>query len=114
MDYAIMVSDYLNANGIVSYLDVPPNRPDEFCVVELTGFTAENVVLRRPSVDIDCWAKTRKRAASIASDVVDAVFGMADDLPNVFDVAITSKYNNPDMDSGSPRYTVGVSVIANE
>lgn len=111
-----MVSDCLNASdvGVPSYLDVPPERPAEFCVVELTGMGGENAVMRTPSVDVDCWAQTRARAAEIADAVIDAVFSMPFDIENVFNVSITSCYNNPDTESDTPRYTVGVSITANE
>lgn len=116
MDYAILVSDFLNASdvGAVSYLDVPSDRPDEFCVVELTGMGAPDAVMRTPSVDVDCWAQTRARAAEIADSVVSAVLGMPDEIENVFGASVTSCYNNPDLESDTPRYTVGVSVTANE
>lgn len=116
MDYALMVSDYLNASGIgiPSYLDVPPKRPDEFCVVELTGGGAEERVMRTPSVDVDCWAQTRARAAEIADEVSNELMGMPDSLPNVFGARISTVYNSPDMDSGCPRYVVGCDITANE
>ena len=112
----MMVSDYLNASGIgvPSYLEVPPDRPREFLVVELTGMGGENAVVRTPSVDVDCWAQTRARAAEIADGVVDAAFSMPVDMDNVFHVSITSCYNNPDLESDTSRYTVGVSITANE
>ena len=116
MDYALMVSDYLNASdvGVPSYLDVPPERPSEFLVVELTGGAADDRVMRTPSVDVDCWAQTRARAAAIASDVRDALLAMPDSLPNVFGARISTTYNSPDMDSGTPRYVVGCDITANE
>lgn len=116
MDYALMVSDYLNASdvGVPSYLDVPPKRPAEFLVVELTGGAYDDCVMRTPSVDVDCWAQTRARAAEIAADVSSQLMSMPDDLANVFGARISTVYNSPDMDSGTPRYVVGCDITANE
>lgn len=116
MDAALIVSDYLNALelGVTSYLSVPPDRPDEFIVVEQTGGSRPDRVRSLPSVDVDCWAQTRARASEISDEVAAAALAMADTLPNVFRATVTTQYNNPDPDSGQPRYTVGIDITANE
>lgn len=110
VDYTQLLVRYLNGAslGVTTYPEVPADRPDEFCVVELTGGSLDDRFSARPQLDVDCWAQTRARAAQIACDVVSAALAMPDGTENVFNVNITSTYNNPDLDSGTPRYTVGL------
>lgn len=116
MDAALTVSDYINSAGIgvESYLSVPEKRPAEFLVVEQTGGARPDRVRSLPSVDVDCWAQTRARASELSDEVAALALAMADELPNVFRATITTQYNNPDPDSGQPRYTVGIDITANE
>ena len=118
MDVSMSVVDYLNASGVGAtvYHAVPSDREKllPFAVVELTGGSASNPVQRRDSVDVDCWAKTRAEAAALASSVRSALFGMPDATDNAFHIEITSTYNNPDLDSGAPRYTVGADIYSCE
>lgn len=116
MDASMIVSDHLNSSalGVTSYTEVPRNRPDEFCVVEQTSGSVQERALVTFGVDVDCWARTRARAADLASRVTKALLDMPDELPNVFHAEITTTYNNPDYDSGAPRYTVGASVTYSE
>lgn len=116
MDYTRMVVDYLNgkALGVSAYREVPNVRPDSFMVVELTGGPAQNSVQRTPSFDVDCWAKTAHDAEELASDVMAALIVMPAEVENVFHASISTSYNNPDPDSGTPRYTVGCDIEANE
>ena len=116
MDAAVLVSDYLNASGVgaAAYLAVPSKRPDEFMVVEQTGGSRPDRVRSFPSVDVDCWAQTRARASELSDEVAAAALSMADALPNVFRATVTTQYNNPDPDSGQPRYTVGIDITSNE
>lgn len=116
MDISLATVDYLNGSdiGTVAYHAVPANRPEEFLVVEQTGGDSGNRVQTRASIDVDCWSSTRKSAASLAGSVRAALFGMPDALENVFHVEVTTVYNNPDLDSGTPRYTVGADIHINE
>lgn len=116
MDYTRIVVDYLNGQklGVTAYREVPADRPTSFIVVELTGCSAENPVQRSPSVDVDCWAQTQHDAEEAASKVASAMLAMPDALPNVFRVSVSTTYNNTDIDSGTPRYTVGCDLYTNE
>lgn len=116
MDVPIEVVDYLNEQsiGATAYHDVPADRPDAFLVVELTGGSASNPVQRRDSVDVDCWASTRPQTASLAESVRRALLSMPGALPDVFHVEITSTYRNTDLESGTPRYTVGADIYSCE
>lgn len=116
MDYERLMVDYLNSLGLgmTAYHDVPSSRPAEFMVVELTGGGSDSRFASRPSVDVDCWAMTRARAAEIADSVIAATRDMPDRVTNVFGTSISSTYDNPDLESGTPRYTVGVEMTAND
>lgn len=116
MDATGMVVDYLNGAdvGVKAYPAVPSRRPAEFLVVEQTGGSRPDRVRSLPSVDVDCWAQTRARASELSDEVAALALAMADELPNVFRATVTTQYNNPDPDSGQPRYTVGIDITANE
>ena len=115
MDAAFLVVAALNAAGIgaTAYPQVPGTRPASFLVVERTGGSDANRVQSTASVDVDCWADTAFNASELAGAVRDALLALPDSEPNVFHVSITSTYNNPDIDSGSPRYTVGADLTVN-
>lgn len=115
----MVVVDYLNSRadvGARAYHEVPSDRSGllPLVVVELTGGSAENPVQRRDSVDLDCWAGSRQEAADVAESVRSAMIGMPMSLPDVFHVSISSTYNNPDLESGTPRYTVGADIYSCE
>lgn len=116
MDAVRMVVDYLVAEGFDAYPQVPDERPtdegDPFVVVELTGGSSPNRFGRNPTVDCDCWATSRSGAAQLASGVADACLAMPERVGNVFHAELSTIYNNPDPDSGTPRYTVGVDIVA--
>lgn len=116
MDYTRMAVDYLNGRslGATAYRAVPSDRPASFMTVELTGGGADGIVVRSPSVDVDCWSATPHDAEELASRVVDAMLGMPDVETNVFYVEVSAFYANPDPDSGSPRVTVGFDITTNE
>ena len=122
MDPALLVADYLNGLdiGARAYLDVPDTRPtsldppEPFLVLEHTGARQSDPVLSEQSVDVDCWAATRAGAADLASRVVDALMRASERLPDVFHVDIDSTYNNPDLESGTPRVTVGATLTVNQ
>lgn len=110
------VSDYLNTRGlgVESYMAVPSDRPASFLVVEQTGGSSDERFGTVAYVDVDCWSGSRRDAAALASSVSESLLLMPDEVTNVFDVSVTSLYDNPDMSQSQPqpRYTVGASIIA--
>ena len=115
MDAARIAVDFLNASGIgaTAYYDVPADRPESFVVVEQTGGGRSELVARTLAIDADCWATSRREASLLADAVADALERMPDELDNVFWVSVTTVYNNPDLESDTPRYTVSLSFGAN-
>lgn len=115
MDAARIAVDFLNASGVgaTAYYDVPEDRPGSFVVVEQTGGSRSDRVARTLAVDADCWATSRRDASLLAESVADALERMPDELENVFWVSVSSVYNNPDLESDTPRYTVSLSFGAN-
>lgn len=112
MDVERLVVDYLNSLnlGATAYYDVPADRPESFLVVEQTGGGLSNYVVGLPSVDVDCWAPTRREAALLAEAVAHAAIPMPERLEDVFYASVSSTYHNPDLDTRPPteRYTVGI------
>lgn len=116
MDAERAVVDWINAAdlGWKAYYDVPAKRPDAFAVVERTGGAFESLVIERPMVDVQCWAKKRRDAALMAEDVKAALIDMALNHPSFFHANITSTYRDRDMDTGTPRYHVVCELTLNE
>lgn len=116
MDAEREIVDYLISKdiGASAYYDVPPNRPDSFVVVELSGGAESDLVIRTPLIDFQCWAKTRRDAALLASSLRSALGDMPAEVANVFHVNVTSTYRDRDIDSGTPRYHVVAEITFNE
>ena len=116
MDAEREIVDYINGKeiGATAYYDVPSTRPDRFVVAELSGGAESDIVVRTPLFDFQCWAKKRRDAAVLASDLRSALGDMPAEVPNGFHVNITSTYRDRDLDSGTPRYHVVAEIIFNE
>ena len=113
MDASAKMAAYVEEQtGYQSYCDVPPDRPREFVVLERTGGGRGRIVVEDYMFVLHCWAATRGRSAEMAEAVMDAVLAMPERLPNVFTATIESTYNNPDLDSGTPRTTITCTVSA--
>lgn len=97
-----------DAIGTAGYLDVPAERPTEFFTVEQTG-SNEGRALSRVSLAVQAWAPTRYRARELAYQLKDAVYSL-DSEANIFNPEVEGVYNDPDPDSGAPRYQLGVVV----
>lgn len=96
-----------DALGISAYLDVPQDAPDEFVTVEQTG--GGGTYMEAVALDIDCWAKTRKRAKALSALVAQEAFDL-DEEPNIFNPQVESIYRMNDPDTGRPRYVVSISL----
>lgn len=116
MDYTALVVDYLNAQdlGVTAYPSVPSKRPDSFAVVEQTGKSSGELVMRTVSMDVDCWAGSLKSAVHLSGAVETFMLSMPGELDDVCDVSVTTCYNNPDPDSGQPRFTVSFEITVQE
>lgn len=110
MDAERLFADRLNSCGLsgTAYYDVPPERPESFVVVQRTGGSRGEIVIDTPTLDLQCWAPTR-RAAEVLADEVEAVArGMPAHVPNCFSVAVSSRYRDRDLETGTPRVHVVV------
>lgn len=116
MDAEREVVCWLNKSGLgaTAYYDVPSSRPESFLVVEQTGGTLEELVVGRPMLDVQCWAKKRRDAKVLAEGVQEALRKMAFEHPMVFHANVTSVYRDRDMDSGTPRYHVVCELTIND
>lgn len=95
------------AVGLPAYLDVPEDSPEEFVTVEQTG--GGGTYMDAVRLDVDCWAKTRKRAKAVSA-LVQASVADLDDEPNVFNPRVENVYRMNDPDTGRPRYVVSLSL----
>jgi hypothetical protein len=86
--------------AVETVTEVPATRPAEFVRCWVTGGSAQQRVLDRPTVTVQSWAATSPAASAIATRCRDAFlarYGAA--------AEITRPYFDPDPDTGIPRYT---------
>lgn len=102
MDVTKTVISWLRKNSVDAYIEVPRDRPSEFCVVQRTGGGKIGVKCS-PTVAVDCWAATQSEANLFGGKVEQVLIDMPDGIDNVFTCEINSFYENPDPDTGSPR-----------
>ena len=105
MDVTKAVISWLKENGVDAYVEVPRDRPNEFCVVQRTGGGKIGVKCS-PTVAVDCWAATQGGANLLGNKVERLLIDMPDGIDNVFTCEINSFYENPDPDTGSPRVSL--------
>lgn len=115
MDAERVVVDHLNAVGVgaTAYYDVPARRPASFVVVERVGGPRGEGGTSRPMLDLQCWAETRRKAATLAQAVEDALADIPAGVENVSGVSITSTFRDADLESGTPRYHVVCELYSN-
>lgn len=108
MDAERLLVLYLNERGVgaTAYYDVPRTRPESFVVVERTGGGRSDIVVERPTLDVQCWARSRESAASLASDVTAALSAMPRSVPECFHASVASTFRDRDLESGTPRYHI--------
>ena len=104
MDVEAVVARHLAKElDIQAVLEVPVDRPDTFLCVEQTGGGGR--FIQQISIDVDCWAQTRKEAQELAIRVQDAIPTLST-IENLFAPTSENIYRNPDPDTYTPRYTV--------
>lgn len=91
--------------------EVPNPRPEKLITIERTGGSSY-LGLDRPTLAVQCWAKTRSQAASLAYEVRDLLDDL-DELESVSSVSINSLYNFP-TDKNEQRYQIVVNVVCYE
>jgi hypothetical protein len=102
----IVAKRLMDATGIKAVLEVPAERPAEFISVEIDNGSG-NRFIRDASLSVQSWAKTRRRAAEMASLVEKAVPDLVDEQ-NIFRAVAEGSYRWPDPDSGQARYQTNV------
>lgn len=113
MDIERFVAERLmDTTGIKTVLEVPEIRPGEFVSVQRTG-GPEKVFSDHPTLAVQSWAKTRRRASEMARSVNNALKGLMA-LDCVFAVDIEKTYRWPDPESGHERYQTVVNMTIYE
>ena len=106
VDIEQAIINYLpNIIGLDVVADVPEKKPDEFVSIERVGGNRDNVVIDRPTVAVQCWSISRKKAAELAYTVDDALQKITS-VPNITSASRISLYNFPDPKSKKSRYQI--------
>lgn len=116
MDIERAAVDCINASdvGAKAYYDVPADRPKAFVVIERTGGSRGEAGTSRPTIDAQCWAQTRREAATLAEAVSDALeVGLPAMSEDVASARVSSEFRDYDLESWTPRYHLVVEMTAN-
>lgn len=95
--------------GVTIAADVPNPRPEKLVTIERTGGGADSIVLDRPALMVQCWAKSRVEASNLAYEVDALILDI--DHADICKIDRTGLYNFPD-EKGNPRYQITYSAVA--
>lgn len=91
--------------GCEIFAEVPKSYPERFVTLERTGGSAEVYgLIDRPTLAMQCWAKTNHEAFTLASAVDAAMMQAPWHITNLMSAERNSLYNFPDPDSRMSRY----------
>lgn len=98
-----ILQDYLTDTlSVPVRMEIPPNRPDSFIVLEKTGSGMENHIFTA-TVIVQSYAKTLYAAAVLNEEVKGAL--LYGNVPSqICKVKLNSDYNYTDPDLGNYRY----------
>ena len=82
--------------------DVPPELPERFVTLELTGSSADNH-LYKPRLAVQSWAESREASANL-NEVVKTAMAASVRLAQVSRCRLETDYNFPDLERKHPRY----------
>lgn len=100
------IAAYLvGALSVPVYRDIPAERPRTFVSLGRTGGALSGRVADSALFAAQAWAETTAGARELAYAVRDALPGV-ESVENVFGVAVTSLFDNPDPDSRLARYQI--------
>lgn len=119
MDPERMLVNWLNASldGATAYYEVPSPRPAAFATVALTGDSEPLETVRRPVLEMTCWALERDAARGLLDACLEAVAAMPDEIDGVFHAAVAGRFRDRDPDSpgaGPWRYHAVVQLTIND
>lgn len=96
---------WLASMGYCASSRVPVPEPDEFVTVERVGGGVEDRI-DRPSVALQCWARTDERAEALALEVRAKVL-FCQPPPGVHSMSVdTGPYPHYDENTRRPRYQI--------
>lgn len=111
-DAEAMVITFLQGKlGVPVTTRVPNPRPKAFVRAWRSGGAAQNPVLDIPHITVTAWAEDSVAASDLASRARHALFNDHIEMPLVRRVEeVGGKHFDPDLDTGTPRYTFTVSL----
>lgn len=115
MDIAAIVAEWLNDRDEWEHpalVEVPTHRPDRFALVTQTGGSMQQIGSTIYMIDVDCWAESRAKAWEMGQQIIELLTQNLTQVINIFGVEISSFYDNRDLDTNLPRYTIGAYIYA--
>ena len=98
-----MILDYLNRTLSVQVcMEIPPNPPDVFVLLEKTGSWQENQ-LNGATIAVQSYGKSLYEAAKLNEQVIGAMDG-AENMDEISSVELNSDYNFTDTETKHYRY----------
>lgn len=95
--------DYMKAAlPVPVYMEVPPDPPGGFVVLEKTGGSKRNFI-RHATFAVQAYGKSLHEAAALCDEAWEAAEGMIA-LPEIFAVSLDGGYNFTDPETKRYRY----------
>lgn len=101
---------FYKERGYRALTEVPDPRPEQFVSIERTGGASDSVVVDRPTIAVQCWAKTREDAARLAYEI-DALIDELQTIPNITYAQRNALYNFPDLKGQHARYQIILDLV---
>lgn len=96
------ILDYLNDNGIVTYMERPPKPPEEYAILEKTASSTKDMITTT-TFAIQSYASTLYKA-SLLNERVKEVMNRADTLIDVSSSDLNTDYNFTNTAAKQYRY----------
>lgn len=107
MNIEPVLISYFKGKGYDCKKRRPEPAPDELLTLQVTGASNYSVVVHKPLVALQVWAKTDKRAAELAEEirelVIDEINGIRS-ISGVDAVSLNGPYDFFDVETRTPRY----------
>jgi len=96
------ILDYLNDNGIMTYMERPPQPPEEYVLLEKTSSSTKDMITTS-TFAIQSYASTLYKA-SLLNEQVKEIMNRADTLVDVSSSSLNTDYNYTNTAAKQYRY----------
>lgn len=104
-----IIYDYLNSQGISTFMQAPEDPPDEYVLLEKTGSSKTNQIYSA-TIALQSYADSLYSAASL-NESVKAAMDSSIELADICSASLNSDYNFTDTTSKKYRYQAVYDIV---